>query len=230
MPPLVALVGKPDCGKTTLLEKLIPVLAARGCRVGIIKHHHLPEVELDKPGKDTWRKKQAGAAGVILATPTGVGVIRDERTDANPLELAARYFADMDLVLCEGYKKLVLPKIEVFRSQAHETPLEPPGRHLIALVSDVPLTRDGDQGLPRFHPDDVSGVADFLVNDIIQPWQDDNHGPAAVLSADGRLVPLKNFLRNFLARSVKGMVQSLKGCNDAREITLTIHPDRDDTL
>ena len=60
MPPVLALIGKPDCGKTTLIEKLIPALAQKGLRIGTLKHHHGP-IQMDVPGKDTWRHKQAGA-------------------------------------------------------------------------------------------------------------------------------------------------------------------------
>ena len=59
VPPVVSIIGKPDCGKTTLLEKLIPELTNQGYRVGTIKHH-VHEFEMDKPGKDTWKHKQAG--------------------------------------------------------------------------------------------------------------------------------------------------------------------------
>ena len=68
MPPVVSFVGKPDSGKTTLLEKLIPELNRRGYRVGTIKHH-VHQFEMDKPGKDTFRHKQAGARVVALSSP-----------------------------------------------------------------------------------------------------------------------------------------------------------------
>ncbi|MDZ7642747.1 MAG: molybdopterin-guanine dinucleotide biosynthesis protein B [Desulfurivibrio sp.] len=93
--PVVALVGKPDCGKTTLLEKLLPELRERGYRVGTIKHH-VHEFAMDTPGKDTWRHKQAGAEAVVLR---GVGLVSDTDRDLGVDELVTRYLGGMDLVI-----------------------------------------------------------------------------------------------------------------------------------
>ena len=164
MPPVLGLIGKPNCGKTTLLEKLIPALGARGIRVGTIKHHH-GEIEMDTPGKDTWRHKQAGARIVLLASPSGIGLVRD--TDADPPvgELVDRYFQDVDLVIAEGYKEAAFPKIEVFRSALYDEPLDDPGESLIAMVSDCEVSR----GITRFSPGEVDGLAEFIMAKIIKP-------------------------------------------------------------
>jgi len=70
MPPVIAIIGKKNCGKTTLIEKLIPEFIDLGYRVGTIKHHH-GTMSMDQPGKDTWRHKQAGAHAVVLSSPSG---------------------------------------------------------------------------------------------------------------------------------------------------------------
>lgn len=162
MPPIVAFVGRPDHGKTTLLEKLIPELNQRGYRVGTIKHH-VHEFEMDKPGKDTWRHKEAGAAIVALASPTGLGIIRDLDEDPDVRELAAFYFNDVDLVIAEGYKRTDLPKIEIFRQETGDLPLEKRDSSWIAMVTDS--GQGGD--LPCFAPDDIGAVADFLIENIL---------------------------------------------------------------
>lgn len=158
MPPVLVLVGRPNCGKTTLLEKLIPALKAKGLRVGTIKHHH-GDIRMDTPGKDTWRHKQAGAQAVALSSPTGIGFIQDTEEDT-PLELLVRrFFQEVDLVIAEGYKEATFPKIEIYRSTVHNTPLPNPGDMLIAIVSDVDIRPN----LPCFGHEDIESLVRFLM-------------------------------------------------------------------
>ena len=170
---------------------------------------------MDREGKDTWRHKRAGARVVALASPTGLGIIRD--TDHDPLvpELVARYFPDVDLVLAEGYKHSDLPKIEVCRQAVHEAPLAHRDATWLALVSD---TRPEGE-LPWFGLDEIAALADFLVARLPA-----RNAPHATLLVDGQTIPLNNFVEQFLARSITGMTAALKGCDQAREITITIRP------
>jgi molybdopterin-guanine dinucleotide biosynthesis protein B len=167
MPPVVAIIGKKNCGKTTLIEKLIPEFIDLGLKVGTIKHHHDAIVSMDRPGKDTWRHKQAGAHAVLLSCPAGLGLIRDTPGELPVSELIDRYFTDVDLVLTEGYKKEVLPKVEIFRSAIHEEPLPDPGEKLIAIMSDVEVARD----IPRFGLQDARPLAEFLVEKVLKQNQ-----------------------------------------------------------
>ena len=219
MPPIVSLIGKPDSGKTTLLEQLIPELRRQGYRVGTIKHH-VHSFEMDTPGKDTWRHKQAGARVVALSSPTGMGIIRDTDGDPDVEELVHRYFGDVDLVITEGYKRLGFPKIEVHRCALHPDPL--PGRDTTwaALVTDAPP----DATLPGFALDDVAGLARFLIDSFITPAPK----PHATLIVDGAHIPLNSFVETFLRQAVVGMTTSLKGCRAPREITITIRTDSAD--
>lgn len=163
MPPVLAFIGKPNCGKTTLIEKLIPALNSKGVRVGTIKHHH-GDIQMDIPGKDTWRHKQAGAQAVLLASPTGIGFIQDVSKDA-PIEiLIEHYFQKVALVIAEGYKDSPVPKIEVFRSTVYPEPMPDPGESLIATVSDVEIR----PGLPRFTCDQIDALVEFIRNNILQ--------------------------------------------------------------
>lgn len=163
MPAIVSLIGKANSGKTTLLEKLIPELRRRGYRVGTIKHH-VHAFDMDKPGKDTWRHKQAGARVVALSSPTGLGVIRDTQGDTAPGDLVGQYFQDVDLVITEGYKQADYPKIELHRLAAHALPLANRDQSWVAMVSDAPPS-----GLPQFAPDDLGGLATFLIARFIAP-------------------------------------------------------------
>ncbi|MDF1577177.1 MAG: molybdopterin-guanine dinucleotide biosynthesis protein B [Desulfobulbales bacterium] len=218
-PQIVALVGRPDSGKTTLLEKLIPELNRRGYRIGTVKHH-VHRFEMDREGKDTWRHKQAGAHVVALSSPTGLGVIREVARDQAIEELLDRYYYDVDLVIAEGYKSSALPKIEIFRSEVHKTPLENRDQTWIAMVSDTETASD----LPHLALTDIPAIADFLVDNFIAaPVR-----PTTTLLVDGKPVALNGFVESFLARTVAGMTASLKGCRNAGEITITIRPGPDD--
>jgi molybdopterin-guanine dinucleotide biosynthesis protein B len=162
MPPVLALIGKPNCGKTTLIEKLIPALAEKGVRVGTIKHHH-GDIQMDTPGKDSWRHKQAGAQVVLLSSPVGIGLIQDTAGDTPVEDLVSRYFQEVDLVIAEGYKWSTLPKIEVFRSTVYDEPMQEPGKTLVAMVSDVEIRQD----LPWFKYDDIGSLVEFILEKII---------------------------------------------------------------
>ena len=157
-PPVISIVGFSGSGKTTLLEKLIPELTRRGIRVGTIKHH-LHDFDMDKPGKDSWRHKQAGAAVTIISTPSRIGMSMDVDHDHKPHELAP-LFDGVDIILAEGYKRENNAKLEVFRPEVHEKPLSQGDEHLMALISDAPV----DIGVPRFLTDDIEELADFLIN------------------------------------------------------------------
>ena len=125
MIPILSIVGKSDSGKTTLIEKLLPELIRRGYRIATVKHD-VHGFEVDREGKDSWRHKKAGAHTVIISSPQKVALIRDVEKDLTLDELREKLVQDVDLILSEGYKKDVQPKIEIFRKEKHQgTPLHP---------------------------------------------------------------------------------------------------------
>lgn len=156
-PPVVSVVGHSGSGKTTLLEKLISAFKHRGYAVGTIKHD-VHGFEMDRPGKDSWRHKKAGASVAVISSPYQIGMVRDVDHDHRTEELVA-LLPDMDIILTEGYKKENLPKLEVFRSQVHKAPLFKGDKTLLALISDDPI----DVGVVRFSTDDGKSVVDFLI-------------------------------------------------------------------
>lgn len=166
--PMISFVGHSGSGKTTFIEKLIPVLTRSGVNVGIIKHD-VHGFEMDRPGKDTWRHKQAGAVGTIISSSRQIGMVLDTDRDHLPHELAP-LLGSADLIIVEGYKMGPQAKIEVFRPHAtgDETPLCLNDPQLIAIVSDAQL--DIDQ--PVFATHDIVSVATFLkahFNPYFQP-------------------------------------------------------------
>ncbi len=157
-PPLISVVGYSGAGKTTLMEKLIRELTRRGYRVGSIKHD-VHGFEMDKPGKDSWRHKQAGASTTIISSPRQIGMVMDVDHDHSPDELK-KFFNDADVILTEGYKKQNRPKVEIFRSEIHDEPLCKSDDNVIAVMSDVPVELE----VRRFTLEDVAGLTDFLID------------------------------------------------------------------
>jgi len=157
MIPVLSIVGRSNTGKTTLIEGLIPELNKRGYRVATIKHN-LHGFDVDKPGKDSWRHRAAGARTVVLASPKLIAVFEEPDREYGIAELSERYIKDVDIVLTEGYKGNPFPKIEVFRSELQQEMLCKPGDGLIALAGDTPV----DYGVPYLDLNDYSGIADVI--------------------------------------------------------------------
>lgn len=154
---VLSVVGKRDCGKTTLLEGLIPELKSRGYRVGTIKHD-VHGFEIDHEGKDTYKHFHAGADSVVIASDGKVALIKRLSSPLSLDELVQRYFDGADIVITEGYKAQDKPKIEVFRSTIHDKPLCTDEDNRIAIVTDVPL----DDEVPQFDHGDWARIGDFV--------------------------------------------------------------------
>ena len=155
MKPIICIAGRSQTGKTTLIEKLIPVLKNRGYRLGTIKHsHHI--FEMDKTGKDSWRHKDAGAETVIIASPGKIAMVKSDHEGT--LDSLVDYFGDMDLVITEGYKGEMKPKIEVVRATRHQQALLADDANLVAIVTDVDLSAE----VPVFGMEDIDQLADFI--------------------------------------------------------------------
>ncbi len=163
MIPVVSIVSKSNFGKTTLIEKLLPVLKAKGYKIATVKHD-VHGFDLDQPGKDTWRHARAGADVVVIASPTKMAQIRRLERELTLDEVLAT-ISGVDLIITEGYKRGNKPKIEVHRAAAATELLCGPGDQLIALASDVPL----ELGVPCFDLNDAAGIAGFIVSYFLYP-------------------------------------------------------------
>ena len=216
MIPILSIVGKSDSGKTTLIEKLLPELVRRCYRIATVKHD-VHGFEVDREGKDSWRHKKAGAHTVVISSPQKVALIRDVEKDLTLEELRMKFIQDVDLVLSEGYKKDVQPKIEVFRKEKHKELLCTKEDNLVAIVSDRTFQVD----VPCFGLDDMKGLSDFIETTFLRSK------PKEIISlnVDGKPIALKPFVRDFLAQAVQGMVKSLKGCQKAKRIEISIEGD-----
>ncbi|MCK6879554.1 MULTISPECIES: molybdopterin-guanine dinucleotide biosynthesis protein MobB [Enterobacter] len=162
MNAVLAISAWSGTGKTTLLKKLIPALCARGIRPGLIKHTH-HNMDVDKPGKDSYELRKAGAAQTIVASNQRWALMT-ETPDEAPLDLAYLVsrmdHSTLDLVLVEGFKHEAVPKILLFRSDAgHNISELTLDEHVIAVASDVAL----DIEVPVLDLNDEDGIAEYIV-------------------------------------------------------------------
>ncbi|MDQ7989952.1 MAG: molybdopterin-guanine dinucleotide biosynthesis protein B [Candidatus Dactylopiibacterium sp.] len=158
-PKVIGISGWSGAGKTTLIERLLPLLRARGLRVSLIKHTH-HAFDLDQPGKDSWRFREAGAAEVLLAGERRWALMHELREAPEPslAELLA-HLAPCDLVLVEGFKSAGLDKIEVHRPALGKPLLHPQMPGVLALASDEPLSG----GLPWLDLNAPEQIAAWLL-------------------------------------------------------------------
>ena len=156
LPPVLHIVGFKKVGKTTLIEKLVGELSARGFRVGTVKHHHSEfPAEVDTAGTDSWRHRRAGAQTVALMTPDRVALFR-EANDGDSLERILPYFDGRDIVIVEGLHEEAGAKIEVLAKAG--TARLCPDKLLIATVGVNSAASD----TPSFEPDAIRSLADFV--------------------------------------------------------------------
>ena len=157
MPPVKInlIAAQSKTGKTTILENLLPVLKQRGLKVAALKGNPA-HYDLDLPGKDSWRFARAGAEIAGFTTPDRFLLVGAGGADA-----AWEMLRDMDLVLIEGNKKSKNPKIEVVRGDLNQKPLLLD--NTVAVVTDF---EDLDPGIPVFHIDNSSGLADFIIRNF----------------------------------------------------------------
>ncbi|UWQ14646.1 bifunctional molybdopterin-guanine dinucleotide biosynthesis adaptor protein MobB/molybdopterin molybdotransferase MoeA [Aliiroseovarius sp. M344] len=155
------ITGWKNSGKTGLMERLVAHFTAKGLRVSTLKHTH-HGVDLERPGTDTHRHREAGAQEVVLASSARVSILHELRDTDEPrlADLIAR-LAPCDLVLVEGFKSAPHPKIEAHRATTGEPLLAPHNQTVLAVASDCPLP---DIDLPIFDLDDTASIAAFIEN------------------------------------------------------------------
>jgi len=160
-PPLFGVVGWKNSGKATLMTRLIAELARRGYAVSVVKHAH-EAFEIDHPGRDSFKMREAGAAEVAISSPRRFALMR-ELGEAPELPFAEvlAYLGRCDLVLVEGFKREDFPKIEIRKEGAtSRKPLRGEFPGVVAIASDRPDTET--EKLPVFYLDDIASMADFI--------------------------------------------------------------------
>lgn len=154
------IAGWSNSGKTTLIEKVIPRLTGRGLRVAVIKHAH-HGFDLDRPGKDSFRHREAGATQVLMLSSQRWVLMNELRDEAEPsLESQLDMLAGNDVVLIEGFKAAAVPKVEVYREANGKPPLWAESPHVVAVA-----TNDiAECALPLLPIDDAEAVAAFILD------------------------------------------------------------------
>jgi molybdopterin-guanine dinucleotide biosynthesis adapter protein len=151
--------GWSGSGKTTLIEKLIPLFVKRGLRVSLIKHAH-HTFDVDVPGKDSYRHRQAGAAEVLVTSSRRWVLMHELRGEKEPtFEDQVKHLSPCDLLIVEGFKFAPIPKLEVWRADTGEGLLHPNDPHIVAVASDKKV----DTRLPQFDLDEPDKIAAFIL-------------------------------------------------------------------
>jgi len=166
--PIISIVGRSEAGKTLLMEQLIVEFKRRGYKIAALKHSHCGAIEVDQPGKDTWKFAQAGSDAVCISSPRKLAFIKMSDHDLRIDEVLPIIGHQFDLVLVEGFKKSNLPKIEVHRKELGNDLLCSP-EELSAIVTDGPLDAPlvDSQKPPILNWADTAAVADFIEKSFV---------------------------------------------------------------
>jgi len=161
---VVGFAGYSGSGKTTLVEQLIPALKLRGLRVSVVKHAH-HKFDIDHPGKDSWRHREAGAFEVVIASNRRLAMMREFERQHEPKvhELIAELYDGVDWVLVEGFKNSDLLKVEVWRAANGQPVRYPDDDFIAAVATDAPSQLPVPTGLDVLDLNDPDAVAGWLV-------------------------------------------------------------------
>ena len=161
---IIGFAGWSGSGKTTLVERLVPLLVARIGKVSLVKHAH-HEFDIDQPGKDSFRHREAGCTEVLVSSSRRYALMHELRGEPElTLPDALRRLSPCDLVLVEGYKTFPIPKLEVWRPSVNKPLLHPGDAHIRGIATDTPEALPGAP-LPVFRLDDVDKIATFVLRE-----------------------------------------------------------------
>ena len=170
--PLIGFAAKSGSGKTTLLLKLIPLLKARGLRVALIKRAH-HEFDIDKPGKDSFELRKAGADQVLVGSDRRWALIVENDIPKEPSlsDLVSNLHSEsIDLVIVEGFKLAAIPKIEVYRPSLGHPLLAADDPHVVAIATDAPESVQIE--IPVFDIKRPAMIAEFIWTRFVVPGID----------------------------------------------------------
>jgi molybdopterin-guanine dinucleotide biosynthesis protein B len=158
---IFGLTGSSGSGKTNLVRRLVPTLIGRGLRVSTMKHAH-HGFDMDKPGKDSYVHREAGAFEVMISSRNRWVLQHENRESPEPsMDALLKYMTPVDLVLVEGFKKHPHDMIEVFRAANGKPLMAPDNPSVVAVATDAPSDLRLD--MPVLDLNDVEAIADFIV-------------------------------------------------------------------
>ncbi len=161
-PKVLGIIGWSGSGKTTLLVALVPLLRARGLTVSTIKHTH-HGFDMDRPGKDTYRHREAGAHEVLVASSARWALLHEVVGEEPGLPDLLTKLDPVDIVLVEGFKTHPYPKLEVHRPSLGKPPIWPDAPDVVAVASDADLDAGGRVVL---NLNDPAGVLDWILHQL----------------------------------------------------------------
>lgn len=166
--PLLGFAAYSGTGKTTLLEALLPKLTAAGLRIGLLKHAH-HDFDVDKPGKDSYRLRKAGASQMLIASRNRHALMTETPdAEAEFDYLLTRFDAEkLDVILVEGCKNIAFPKIELHRADVGKPWLYPHDENIIAIAADETI----ETTLPQMNINDLAAISDFVL-DYVEKWHE----------------------------------------------------------
>lgn len=169
---VIGFAGYSGAGKTTLIEQLIPRFCRMGLRVSLIKHAH-HAFDIDKPGKDSFRHREAGASEVMLVSARRWALVHELRNEPEPsLDEQISRLSPCDLLLVEGFKFSSIPKIEIFRQALGKARFQDERMNIVALASDGVSHVQDSVALPQLDLNDPDEVAGFVLDYLrIDPGQ-----------------------------------------------------------
>lgn len=157
---ILGISGWSGNGKTTLLTRLIPALIQRGLTVSTIKHAH-HKFDIDRPGKDSFRHREAGAHEVLISSSNRWALMHENFDESEaPLEQLLEKMTPVDLLLIEGFKTEDFPKIEVWREESGTTPRMDIDKTIIAIACP---SKDLKAAIPVLNLNDENEIANFIV-------------------------------------------------------------------
>ncbi len=157
---VIGITGFKNTGKTTLVERLVRLLTARGYRIATIKHAH-HAFDIDHEGRDSFRHRQAGAQEVAVVSRRMWAIVHSLAREPEPtLDEVLAKIGPADLIIVEGYKRDSFPKIEVRDPSLPHPPIDNEDGTVVAIATAAPLQ---GEALPVFSRDDVEAIADFVV-------------------------------------------------------------------
>ena len=157
---VIGIVGWSGSGKTSLVVQVLPILREHGLRVSTMKHAH-HRFDVDKPGKDSFRHREAGASEVLVVTSSRWVLMHESREEPEPsIESLIERMTPVDLLLIEGFKTHHHPKIEIYRQTEGKPQLCPQDPGIVAVASDRPLPR---LTIPQLDLNDPRAIAEFIM-------------------------------------------------------------------
>ena len=215
MPPIIAIIGKSETGKTTLIQQLIPELKSRGYRVATIKHTP-NDVAFDQPDKDSQRHIQAGSEATMISAPDKIAIIKPVAQALTIDQIARHLGEDYDVILAEGFKESNAPKIEVHRKEIGP-PLKAIKKRIAIVTNDSPTIKTR-----QFSTDDVKGLANLLEDGFIKPQR-----RRTTLYVNKTPVTLTTFPKQLIRNTLLGMAASLKGVGQVKSLEIFLREEPD---